>query len=102
MASRPPCHILFPIGWGIVASVLLGGFSARSWSETAPLGQLNPKPHTEGMQTSEKVSAHLRAVIAQIDAYGVASVAHPLVRVDPQGRLHSYIHVDAWGQREAA
>jgi hypothetical protein len=54
------------------------------------------------MQTSEKVSAHLRAVIAQIDAYGVASVAHPLVRVDPQGRLHSYIHVDAWGQREAA
>jgi hypothetical protein len=101
MASRPPCRILLPICWGIVASVLLGGLSDRSWSDKAPLGQRNPKTHAAGVQASEKVSATLRAVIAHIDAYGVASVAHPLVRVDQHGRLHSYIYVDAWGQREA-
>jgi len=101
MASRPPCRILLPICCGIVAFVLLGGLSDRSWSDKAPLGQRNPKTRAEGVQASEKVSATLRSVIAHIDAYGVASVAHPLVRVDQQGRLHSYIYVDAWGQREA-
>ena len=101
MTSRPPWRILLPVCWGIVASVLLGGLSDRSWSEKVPLGQWNPKTRSEGVQASEKVSANLRAVIAHIDAYGVASVVNPLVRVDQHGRLHSYIHVDAWGQREA-
>lgn len=105
MASRPPCRILLPIGWGIVASVLLGGLSDWSRSAAAPLEQGNSKTRAEGVPVSEpvseKVSANLRAVIAQIDAYGVASVANPLVRVDPHGRLHTYIYVDAWGQREA-
>jgi hypothetical protein len=101
MASRPPCRILLPIGWGVVAFVLLVGLSDRSWSEKVPLGQQNPKIRTEDVQALEKVSATLRAVIARIDAYGVASAAHPLVRVDEHGRLHSYIYVDAWGQREA-
>ena len=81
--------------------MLLGGLSEWSWSEKAPLAQWPPKTHAEDVQASEKVSANLRAVIAQIDAYGVASVAHPLVRVDQHGRLHSYIYVDAWGQQEA-
>ncbi|MDH3598455.1 MAG: hypothetical protein OEU26_02310 [Candidatus Tectomicrobia bacterium] len=100
MASRHLCRILLPICWGLLASGLLGGFSDGSWGQEAPPWQRNPKPRAEGAQPSAKVSATLRAVLAQIDTYGVASAANPLVRIDRHGRLHCYIHVEAWGPRE--
>jgi hypothetical protein len=56
---------------------------------------------------SEKVSANLRAVISEMTAHGitrqnaptraVSGFSNPLVRVDAQGNIQTYIHVDAVG-----
>lgn len=54
---------------------------------------------------SEKVSANLRAVIAEMKAHGItrqnastrsaSDFSNPLVRVDAQGNIQTYIYVDA-------
>jgi hypothetical protein len=54
---------------------------------------------------SEKVSANLRAVITEMKAYGItrqnattrgaSDFSTPLVRVDAQGNIQTYIYVDA-------
>ncbi|MBW2409102.1 MAG: hypothetical protein JRF72_04845 [Deltaproteobacteria bacterium] len=56
---------------------------------------------------SEKVAANLRAVIAEMTAHGItrqnastrgaSDFSNPLVRVDAQGNIQTYIHVDAVG-----
>ncbi len=95
----------------ILVGVFLGAFANVSHGQEVtegPFLEVIPGKHLEKTQTPGKVSPLLGSVLSKIEArgitmknareQGVSALSTPLVKVDEDGYLHTYIHVASLGQ----
>ena len=109
--TGPLCTAGARLALRLAASVLLGTLTNATYGQqvaNGPFIEVIPGKHLEKTQTPGKVSPLLGSVLSKIEArgitmknareQGVSALSTPLVKVDEDGYLHTYIHVASLGQ----